>query len=78
MHRAGTSETGNAYVLLWVDKHDDAYQWARRRTCHINRVSGALQVVDVESAEEAVATSRRPTRDQRHHHHTSPNLSSRV
>ena len=50
-------ETGNAYVLLWVDKHDDAYQWARRRTCHVNRVSGALQVVDVESAEEAVATS---------------------
>ena len=50
-------EMGNAYVLLWVDKHDDAYQWARRRTCHVNRVSGALQVVDVESAEEAVATS---------------------
>ena len=50
-------ETGNAYVLLWVDKHDDAYQWARRRTCHVNRVSGALQVVDVESAEEAVATA---------------------
>jgi mRNA-degrading endonuclease RelE of RelBE toxin-antitoxin system len=47
-------EEGNTYVLLWVDKHDDAYQWARRRTCHVNRVSGALQVVDVESAEAAV------------------------
>jgi superfamily I DNA/RNA helicase len=47
-------EEGEIYVLLWVDKHDDAYQWARRRTCHVNRISGALQVVDVESAEAAV------------------------
>ena len=45
---------GNTYVLLWIDKHDDAYQWARRRSCHISRVSGALQVVDVEAAETAV------------------------
>ena len=45
---------GDTYVLLWIDKHDDAYQWARRRTCHVNRVSGALQVVDVEAAEAAV------------------------
>ena len=43
--------------MLWVDKHDDAYQWAKRRSCHVNRVSGALQIVDVESAEEAIATS---------------------
>ena len=47
-------DEGNTYVLLWIDKHDDAYQWARRRTCHVNRVSGALQVVDVEAAELAV------------------------
>ena len=47
-------DEGNTYVLLWIDKHDDAYQWARRRTCHVNRVSGALQVVDVEAAEMAV------------------------
>ena len=50
-------DQGNVYVLLWVDKHDDAYQWAKRRSCHVNRVSGALQIVDVESAEEAIATS---------------------
>ncbi|MFM8935579.1 MAG: 3'-5' exonuclease [Vulcanococcus sp.] len=47
-------DTGDTCVLLWIDKHDDAYQWARRRTCHVNRVSGALQVVDVEAAEMAV------------------------
>jgi hypothetical protein len=48
-------DQGDTYVLLWIDKHDDAYQWARRRTCHVNRVSGALQVVDVEAAELAVS-----------------------
>lgn len=47
-------DEGNTYVLLWIDKHDDAYQWARRRTCHVNRINGALQVVDVEAAEMAV------------------------
>ncbi len=44
-------EEGNIYILLWVDKHDDAYAWAKRRVCNVNRVSGALQILDVEDAE---------------------------
>jgi superfamily I DNA/RNA helicase len=47
-------EKGSTYVLLWVDKHDDAYAWARRKACQVNRVSGALQIVDVEAAEQSV------------------------
>lgn len=47
-------EKGSTYVLLWVDKHDDAYAWACRKACHVNRVSGALQIVDVEGAEKAL------------------------
>ena len=47
-------EKGSTYVLLWVDKHDDAYVWARRKACQVNRVSGALQIVDVEAAEQSV------------------------
>ena len=47
-------EKGSTYVLLWVDKHDDAYTWARRIACQVNRVSGALQIVDVEKAEQSV------------------------
>ena len=54
-------EEGDTYVLLWIDKHDDAYQWARRRTCHVNRVNGALQVVDVEAAEVAVSDGSNST-----------------
>ncbi len=46
-------EEGNIYILLWVDKHDDAYSWARRRVCNVNKVSGALQIIDVEDAEAA-------------------------
>jgi len=29
-HRAIVYERGGVLVLLWVDKHDDAYRWARR------------------------------------------------
>lgn len=54
-------EQGNTYVLLWIDKHDEAYQWARRKTCHVNRISGALQVMDVEAAKDAVAQGALPT-----------------
>ncbi|WP_413167864.1 UvrD-helicase domain-containing protein [Capilliphycus salinus ALCB114379] len=45
-------ESGNVYLLLWVDKHDDAYQWAKRKICRVNEVSGALQIIDVEQVEE--------------------------
>ena len=41
-------ETGNIYSLLWVDNHDEAYQWAQRRVCKINPESGALQIIDLE------------------------------
>lgn len=46
-------ESGNVYLLLWVDKHDDAYQWAKRKICRVNEVSGALQVIDIEQVESA-------------------------
>ncbi|MFM6204637.1 UvrD-helicase domain-containing protein, partial [Planktothrix sp.] len=45
-------ESGNIYLLLWVDKHDQAYDWAKRKICRINQVSGALQIIDVEEVEE--------------------------
>ena len=45
-------ETGNTYLLLWVDNHNEAYQWAQRRVCKINPESGALQIIDVEEVAE--------------------------
>ncbi|MGA7878521.1 MAG: hypothetical protein WCA08_22875, partial [Desulfoferrobacter sp.] len=44
-------EVGNVYVLLWVDHHDKAYQWAQNKVYHIHPETGSLQVVDVEEAQ---------------------------
>jgi superfamily I DNA/RNA helicase/mRNA-degrading endonuclease RelE of RelBE toxin-antitoxin system len=40
-------EAGNAYLLLWVDHHDEAYRWAQNRVFGINPETGSLQVVDI-------------------------------
>ena len=53
-------DEGNIHVLLWADKHDDAYQWATRHSCSVNSETGALQVYQprqaVEQAPEPLAT----------------------
>ncbi|MFB6076633.1 MAG: UvrD-helicase domain-containing protein, partial [Candidatus Nanohaloarchaea archaeon] len=41
-------EQGNVYMLLWVDHHDDAYQWARNRLVQIHPDTGSLQVIPME------------------------------
>jgi len=38
----------NVYLLLWVDKHDDAYGWATRKRCAVNAFTGSLQIYNVE------------------------------
>lgn len=39
-------ETSNAYVMLWVDHHDQAYEWARRRKGAVNAQLGMVQFYD--------------------------------
>ena len=39
-------ERGGRHMLLWADKHDKAYRWARRHRCDINPETGALQVYE--------------------------------
>ena len=54
-------ESGDVYVLLYVDHHDAAYRWAERRKLSINPVTGAMQVVMVQEAvEPTVATDSPP------------------
>ncbi len=44
---------GDVYVVLWVDKHDDAYTWACKYRCGINPTVGNLQLFAVEEVAEA-------------------------
>lgn len=46
--------SGDVYVLLYVDHHDAAYHWAENRKLAINPVTGAMQLVVLESVVQAV------------------------
>lgn len=47
--------SGDVYVLLYVDHHDQAYRWAENRKLTINPVTGAMQLVVMESVVETQA-----------------------
>lgn len=51
--------SGDVYVLMYVDHHDDAYKWAEARRIAVNPVTGALQVFAVESVVEPVLEQAR-------------------
>ena len=39
-------DQSNVYVLLWIDNHDEAYAWARRKKCAVHPDTGSLQIYD--------------------------------
>lgn len=47
-------ETG-VYLLLWVDHHDEAYEWARNKKCEVNPETGAIQIYDIVISTREVA-----------------------
>ncbi len=47
-------EEAGVYLLLWVDHHDKAYDWARRKKCEVNPVTGNIQVFDIQHASNPV------------------------
>jgi hypothetical protein len=50
---------GDVYVLVWVDNHDEAMDWASKRHFEINPVTGSLQVFSVREAEQTVALEKK-------------------
>lgn len=46
-------EESGVYLLLWVDHHDEAYDWAKRKKCEINPLTGNVQVFDIQQSELA-------------------------
>jgi superfamily I DNA/RNA helicase len=43
-------DSGDVFVLLYVDHHDDAYRWAENRKLAVNPVTGSMQLVIIETA----------------------------
>jgi superfamily I DNA and RNA helicase/mRNA-degrading endonuclease RelE of RelBE toxin-antitoxin system len=43
-------DCGDVYILLWVDNHDEAYNWAKKHTCSINNETGSLQIIESETS----------------------------
>ncbi|MFO8232255.1 MAG: 3'-5' exonuclease [Longimonas sp.] len=61
--------TGNVFMILWVDHHDDAYQWARNRFFEIHPETGSLQVLPLEDGEVPEAATTDSTEDQDENEH---------
>ncbi|HPE69725.1 MAG TPA: 3'-5' exonuclease, partial [Thermotogota bacterium] len=57
VHHAGR---GRVFLLLWVDVHDKAYDWALRKRCEVNRLTGTLQVFDVVQGQQTLPPSAEP------------------
>ncbi len=49
-------EEGNVYILLWVDNHDAAYDWARRHACTVNSASGSIQVYETTNVDGIITS----------------------
>ena len=50
--RAILHQDGEAWVLLHADHHDAAYTWAERRQVNRHKVTGALQLVELQVVQE--------------------------
>lgn len=48
---------GDVYLCVWVDKHDDAYDWALNKKFEVNPSSGVLQYYDTAVVEEVQSSS---------------------
>lgn len=47
-------EQGDTYLLVHIDKHDDAYRWAANKLFEVHPSTGTFQIVNVEESEQVV------------------------
>ena len=45
-------ENSGVYLMLWVDHHDKAYDWAAKHKCSVNPNTGSVQLYAVETVTE--------------------------
>ena len=53
-------EGTGVYLLLWVDHHDEAYAWASRKRCEVNKNTGAIQLFDVQTETAETSDPEKP------------------
>ena len=51
-YRAIVMRDDNVFLLLWVDHHDEAYDWARRKRCVLNHTTGSIQLYESTAAQD--------------------------
>ena len=47
-------DKGDVFVLVWVDNHDEAMDWAKNRSFEVNPFTGSLQIFNVSEVERAL------------------------
>ena len=53
-------EKNDVYILLWVDNHDAAYDWAKKHKCLVNVQTGSLEIIQTTHATEEIAVETKP------------------
>ena len=63
--RGVVADMGNEqYALLHVLPHDEAYRWVERNRLGVNPVTGIVEITDIGTATELVATLETDTKDE--------------
>lgn len=52
----------DVYLLVWVDNHDEAMDWAKNKVFEVNRFTGTFQVYEAIDGTPAAAPAKVPTR----------------
>lgn len=58
-YRLILSQQANSYILLWVDHHDRAYEWANKRRLDINTSSKMLELVEIRNTQEEASENNK-------------------
>ena len=56
-------EVTNVYLLLWVDHHDEAYDWAVRKRCVLNQSTGSIQIYETQKVATEPQASNAPVEE---------------
>lgn len=53
-------EKGDTYLLVYVDAHDKAYDWARNKRFEVHEMTGLFQIFDAQEVQAVADDRRRP------------------